>query len=257
MKMIFLMLMLTVAVYSCSTNGSNKDKEPVTPRENINYSFPGSITNMQRNILIQKCTKAIEENLLVIKEIRFTDTIDIKFVKDREEMRQYTGMGAAGMALPEIKTMYCLADENAAPIKHELMHMITMLKWGEPHPSSTWMNEGLAAFAENNCNDYNDEQIYRFFSNKGMLLSMDSLSTNFYGQPEMISYHQCGYMVQFLLQQYGVQKFKLLWQKGLAAFDNIYGNSFADVYLILDKSAATNYPIAPEINWEVFKKGCL
>jgi hypothetical protein len=257
MKIISLALLLTAAAYSCSTHHHKKDNETVTPEGNINYSFAGTITSGQRNTLIQKCIKAIKDNLFMISETEFTDTINIIFVSNREEMKQYTGMGAAGMALPETKTMYCLGDENAAPITHELMHMITMLKWGEPHPSSTWMNEGLAAYAENNCNGYTDEQIYRFFSRKGMLLSMDSLSTNFYGQPEMIAYHRCGYMVQFLLQQYGIQKFKLLWQNGFAAFENIYGHSFAVVNSALDKSAATHYPFAPEINWEIFKKGCL
>ncbi len=256
MKVIFFILLLTAA-YSCSTDGTNKDNEYVTGSSNITYSFPDSLPDVQRNTLKQKCSRSITENLVIISENSFTDSIDIRFVKDRKAMRQYTGMGAAGIALPEIKTMYCLADENAAPIKHELMHMIAMLKWGEPHSSSTWMNEGLAAFAENNCNGFNDEQIYRFFSFKMMLLSVDSLTTNFYGQPEMIAYHQCGYMVQYLLQQYGVEKFKLPWQKGFAAFENIYHIAFPVVNKLLDEKAAKDYPAAPAIDWEVFKKGCM
>jgi hypothetical protein len=64
-------------------------------------------------------------------------------------------------------------------------------------------------------------------------------------------------MVQFLLQQYGIEKFRLLWQKGFASFENIYAAAFAAVKKLLDEKAAKDYPIAPVINWEVFKKGCL
>jgi Peptidase MA superfamily len=255
MKTIFLTFLLAATACSCSS--TNSDKKDVTSNSNINYTFPDSVTTSQRTALVQKCSSSIAENLVIISETSFTDTIAIKFVKDREAMRQYTGMGASGMAMPEIKTMYCLSDINAAPIKHELMHMVTMLKWGEPHPSSTWMNEGLAAFAENSCNGFNDEQIYRFFSNQRMLLSMDSLTTDFYGQPEMIAYHQCGYMVQYLLQKYGVEKFKQLWQNGFAAFEKIYGDSFTNVYTALDKKAAADYPTAPAIKWAAFKEGCM
>lgn len=32
---------------------------------------------------------------------------------------------------------------------------------GKKRVTSLWMNEGLAAFSQNGCNGYNDEQIYR------------------------------------------------------------------------------------------------
>jgi hypothetical protein len=38
----------------------------------------------------------------------------------------------------------------------------------------------------------------------------------------MIAYHQSAYMVQYLLEKYGVEKFKQLWQNGYNDFKNIY-----------------------------------
>src|SRR5215207_7566358 len=96
-------------------------------------------------------------------------------------------------------------------IFHEVMHMITMTTWGYPGVDSNWMNEGLAAYAENNCNGFTDEAIYRYLQDKDMLVPMTALTTSFYKQPEMIAYHQAAYIVQYLLSHYGVEKLKALW----------------------------------------------
>jgi hypothetical protein len=108
-------------------------------------------------------------------------------------------MTPSGIALEESKKIYIVASGDPKqvkpPIRHELMHMIAMLTWGYPGHNTEWMNEGLATLAENNCNGYNVEQIYRYLLNNGMLVQVDALTTNFYKQPEMIAYHQAAYAV--------------------------------------------------------------
>jgi len=146
--------------------------------------------------------------------------------------------------------------EGGPPIKHELMHIITMSAWGNPDFTSIWMKEGIAAFAENQCNGYNVEQIYRFFSANKMLLPMDALAADFYREPEMIAYHQSAYVVQYFLANYGVEKFKDLWMQGLSNFEKIYGVSFVRVKSEIDKTVKHDYPNAPNIVWKTFAEGC-
>jgi hypothetical protein len=178
-------------------------------------------------------------------------------MSNRRDMFKYTGMSASGMAFPETKTMFCvISNKEKPPIQHELMHMVVMLKWGKAHVSSTWMNEGLAALAENNCNGYSVEQIYRYLMEKHLLISMDSLSTSFYGQPEMIAYHQSAYTVQSLIKNHGIRKFKDLWTQGIHSFEQIYGMSFEQVKIDMDKTAKQDFAAVPEINWAEFMKGC-
>lgn len=251
---------LVFIFFSCNSNTKKKisnDKEGIITEGRITYQFPSGLSAEKQKRLVEKCRQSVQSNLKLIKESSFTDSITIQFLNTREEMKKYTGMGASGIAMPERKTMYSLCDEQAAPITHELMHMIAMLKWGEPHPSSVWMNEGLAAFSENNCNGFTDQQIYRYLSANKMLVATDSLTRNFYKTPEMIAYHQAGYMVQFLLEKYGVEKFKQLWTRGFASFEQIYGTRFSTVEALYDARAQKDIPVTPAINWETFKKGCL
>jgi hypothetical protein len=119
------------------------------------------------------------------------------------------------------------------------------------------MNEGLATYAENNCNGFNDEQIYRYLSEKNMLIPMTAITTSFYKQPEMVAYHQAAYIVQYLLNNYGVEKFKDLWTQGFAQFERIYGIRFQEVNTNIDRTAKQDYPDAPAIDWSSFQKGCL
>jgi Peptidase MA superfamily len=248
--------------HSCiQQNASKSGKEHVEPgytsqAYKITYFFPASLDSFQQKLLTAKCEAAMDTVLKLLQAGAFTEAINIQFVKDRKEMQQYTGRGAAGMAFPEKKTLYCLANVNEAPVVHELLHLMAMLKWGNPHETSTWMNEGFATFAENNCNNYRVEQIYRFFMSKKMLLSIDSMSANFYGQPEMVAYHQSACIVQFLLNHYSINKFIELWKTGFVHFQEIYHFPFSKILAGINETALVHYPEAPLINWEIFKKGC-
>ena len=67
-------------------------------------------------------------------------------------MKKYTGMTPSGSALVQPKILHVVANgdpkEVKPPIKHELMHMISMTTWGYSGQDSNWMNEGLAALAK-------------------------------------------------------------------------------------------------------------
>lgn len=194
---------------------------------NVSFTFPSKgYAHDNRNKLIDECFDAIESNSCLIKLINYNEAITVCFLTSRQEMKRYTGMAASGIVLVEPKILHGLVNEDPKevkpPIKHELMHMISMTTWGYPGQDSNWMNEGLAALAANNCNGYNDEQIYRYLAEKNMLTSVDSLTASFYKQPEMIAYHQAACIVQYLLANYDVEKFKYLWKQGFASFEKIY-----------------------------------
>ena len=238
------------------------DKQFAKRVENISFTFPSKgYAYDNRDKFVTECLQAIKSNTALLKLPDYSDTISIQFLRSRQEMKRYTGMTPSGIALVQPKILYVVANDDPKevkpPIKHELMHMIAMTTWGFPGQDSNWMNEGLAAYAENNCNSYNDEQIYRYLSEKGMLIPMSALTTSFYRQPEMVAYHQAAYIVQYLLSSYGVEKFKDLWTQGFASFEKIYSISFGQVQRDMDKTAEKDYPIPPNIDWNSFQVGCL
>ena len=242
-------------------SGWKKEGQVLKSIANVNFNFPDSGSAFEnRNELINECFEAMQSNIQIIDIDKFTDTIQIRFLRSRNDMNVLTGMYATGMALPHIKTLYVVADSSEKvkpPIKHELMHLIAMLEWGYPHYTSTWINEGLATYAEDNCNGYSVSEIYRYFLDTDKLIHIDSLTTDFYRQPEMIVYHQSAYVVEHLLKNYSLNQFKRLWQEGFNSFESIYSVSFQEMKEELDKSIQKEHPEAPNIDWETFKEGCM
>lgn len=228
---------------------------------NISFIFPSNgYAYENRDKLVDECLEHLKSNLALINLHVYTDTISIQFLNSRQEMKKYTGTPASGIALLEPKKVYVVANNDPKqikpPIKYELMHMISMTNWGYPGKDSNWMNEGLAAFAENNCNGYNDAEIYRYLLENNMLISNENLTRDFYRQPEMIAYHQAAFITQYLLTVYGVDKFRILWTAGFSDFQKIYGTSFSNVITSINKKAKQDYRLAPDINWNNFQKGC-
>lgn len=223
---------------------------------NITYYFPSEIDIQRRNSAIKECQKSIEENLKLIEETEFDNKMDIEFVRSRKEMLKYTGMAAQGMAFPDRDVFFTLLKDTGSPIKHEMMHMITMYKWGTPPISSTWMNEGLATYAGGTCFEYSLEEIYKYFIQSSKLISMNKLSQDFYENPDVIAYTQSAFISKYLIENYGISKFKELWKNGYEKLNEIYGFDSQTLERALRDYINRKYPKNINFNWEEFDKGC-
>ena len=258
-----LTLLLILSLCSCaaqkkSTNEENWTKITTETKtiNNITYYFPSEVEIPRRNLAIEECQKAIEENLKLIGETEFNNIIDVEFLRTRKEMLKYGGMAAQGLALPESDVLFSLLKDKGSPIKHEMMHMITMYKWGTPPTSSTWMNEGLATYAGGTCFKYSLEEIYKYFIQSDKLIAMDKLSQDFYKNPDMIAYTQSAFICKFLIENYGILKFKELWKNGYEKLNEIYGFGSQTLEKNLKDYINRKYPTNISFDWEEFNKGC-
>jgi len=223
-------------------------------KENLKFTFPSEISIVERNYYIQKNLRSIEECLDVINEFNLTDSVEVEFLKNRDVMKKYLGWPASGMAYPDRKTMFCIIAEKT-PIKHEWMHMVTMLKWGIPHKTLTWINEGLATYADK-CSKYSNECIYTYLIQSEKLIAIDNLIYDFYNQNDIVSYFQAAYLVEYLINEFGVPKFKMLWQSNMNEFENIYGKSLNKVVDDINNNLKKKYSKFIEFDWTEFEKGC-
>ena len=256
-------ILLTVLIVSCSNNSEKNGECSKITRErktidNITYYFSSKIDITRRTSAIKECRNSIIENLKLIKETKFTNEMDIEFVESRKEMLKYTGMGAQGMAFPDRNTFFTLLKDEGSPcpIKHEMMHMITMYQWGTPPETSTWMNEGLATYAGGSCPEFSLSESYKYFIQSKKVIPMKNLANNFYGNPEMIAYTQSAFVCKFLIDNYGLEKFKLLWKNGFNELQSIYGFNNQQLEMSLLEFINKIYSTEIEFNWNKFNEGC-
>ncbi len=261
MKKTFLIITNLFAILTCFNSFSqsnNQDWKAITKfsksLDNVMYIFPSSVQEQSRNEFIKTCILAISDNLSIIKEKDFNDTITIEFLDNKQQIFKYSGSFGSGVAQPDRKIIFALT--NTPPLKHELMHMISHIKWGNPSATTWWMTEGLATYSSGTCSGFTVEQIYTYLLFNNMLIPIEKLSENFYKNSEMIAYHQCGYIVEYLLKNYGLDKFQKLWKTGMVNFENIYSFSFVDLTKMIEADLNKKYKVSPNINWTEFKKGC-
>ena len=222
--------------------------------ENITYTFPPEVGEQDRDAYVRLCEKSIMENLELLKEVEFKNEMYIEFLNSREEMKRYTGLPHVGRAMYHQNTMFSLMTKHS-PIKHELMHMIATYKWGDS--ADFWIDEGLATYSGGTCSDYTLEEIYNYYIQSGKLIPINALtSDDFYNYNDMITYTQSAFIVKYLLDNYGYEKFKVLWKDGFVNFNKIYGFQFDDVQKRIESELKIKYPIDIAFNWEEFNKGC-
>jgi len=248
----------SVRFETIESDGWTKETKVSKLIENVNFVFPETgyaLDNKEE--IIQITFDAIKHNTEILGKKEFKDIIYVRVLSSREEMFVYTGTKAVGNTYPYLSTMYIVVNEDVAPpITHELMHLIVMLDWDYPKRSSTWMNEGLATFATNDCSGYNVAEIYRYLLSTNKLIPIEDLVNDFYGQSEMVGYHQSGFIVQYLIENFSWEKFKKLWTDGFEGFEEIYGFSFLDLKNDLDRTVMKKFPEVPKIDWMEFNKGC-
>jgi hypothetical protein len=235
--------------------------------DNLYFTFPADgYAFDNRDLLVKKCIDAIEENCQLINDTSYTEFTRIRFVKSKEEMLLHADLYVGGgMVNIWTRSIFMMAtneskneEENLTnpPIKHEMMHMVSLTEWGMPPSNNTWLNEGLATYAANDCSGYSVAEIYRYFLEADLLISIDSLTNNFYQTAEMIGYHQAGYIVEYMITNYGIPKFEKLWKNGFSSFETIYGFPYSQLEKDLNKHIVELYPVPPAIDWEILRKGC-
>ena len=226
MKKLYPLLSVLFLIYwGCESNIKKKSihenwkvESQLTKRiNNVNFHFPENFSDLDRK------ESLIEETFVSIKEmgenigIELKDTIYVRFVLTREDMKPLTNSKSMGMTYPHLKTCYVvLNDKIDTPLKHELTHLIVMLGWGYPHQTSIWMNE--------------------------------ELSTS--------SYHQSGQIVKYLLENYNLEQFEELWKTGLDNFQIIYGKKFLSIIDEMENELQNNFPNIIDLDFDLFMDGC-
>ena len=234
--------------------------------DNLYFTFPSEgYAYDNRKRYVEKCLEAIKANSEIINVPEFTEFTKIKFVDSKKDMLLYAGLfvsgGVANLWTRSVHVM--ISNEGSeseelvkAPIKHELMHMVSMTAWGASPQNNNWLNEGLATYAANNCSGYNVAEIYRYFLAENMLISIDSLTSDFYKEEEMVAYHQSAYIVEYMISNYGIEKLEKFWKSGFSSFESIYGFSFLQMETDINKNIVEKYPKPTDIDWEILKEGC-
>lgn len=246
------------------SGGYRPEMEKMVTQEvgNLRFTVLSETSLSERKDLIAKTNRYIEHCLELINELPFNDSIHL-FLIPKENDIGYSG----GLAIMKEYDMPEGSDPVAGrnriyttygALGHEIMHMVVYFKWATPAPS--WLNEGLATLACPEAEGYGErtfEERYVHFLQTGKLLVYDDTLMSFKQQGDgvdqrAIYYNQSAFIVEYLLDNYGTEKLKRLWQNGMREFEKIYGVSIEGLFAKINLELNTKYPEPMEFNWDAF-----
>lgn len=243
-----------------------EEKKTVTRQiDNFYFTFPAEgYAYKNRDRLVEKCLKAFDQNCALIGDPDYTEFTRIRFVSSKNEVLLHANLYVSAMADINSQSIYMTVSDvgpenerlTKPPIVHETMHLVAMTHWGPPPQNNNWLNEGLATYAQNSCSGFSVAEIYRFFMENEMLAPLDVLSNSFYDVPEMVSYHQSAYIVEYLITQHGIANFEAFWKGGFKSLESVYGFNHQQLLKNVNAQVLKSHPQLASIDWEVLKEGC-
>jgi hypothetical protein len=156
-------------------------------------------------------------------EVNYRDPIYVYLYPSAESLYRATAR-SAGFAIGEGREVHALwvsAGDHQSP-GHEMTHVITHWTLGEP--SEALLGEGIAVCLDHSGRDYRATAADLLALGRLVPLS-GALGANWFEQDPAVMYPQSGSFVCFLLEEYGVERFKALYPRAdvEAALVELYG----------------------------------
>ena len=166
-------------------------------------------------------------------DVELGNKINFYVFPNREVGLEMLGGLSPHQAIPGIYTILSRKEQTAG---HELTHLLSYyMKEGVRACSPRVLSEGLATYLNQTGRDY--RQIAKRIIEKGNKITLDKLLDyrgEFYkGENQLISYPVAASFTQFLIETYGLDKFKEVWgcdnDKAAEILEKAYGKDAKDL----------------------------
>jgi len=171
--------------------------------------------------------KSFVRNLKLLGASQYPYGTDAFIVSSRERMKELIGRETNGIAFPDKKIVCFIFNEKQnAGGAHELMHVMARNLWtGNP---KTWINEGLAVYADDQWWGHKLHDLNKYLLQGGKLIPLEKLIEHLTDYSDMIVYPEAGSFLKYLYEQYGIVKVRQLWAHGdTQDFQRVFGEDLA------------------------------
>jgi hypothetical protein len=153
--------------------------------------------------------------------------------KNNKQKGELFGSENADVAKPWLYQIYTTAGSYDISLRHEIAHIFSASFGSGPfkiaHNFNPALIEGIAEAAAPIYNTWYIDQIASIAYNNNYKFRIDNLfnGLNFFGQTSGLSYVYAGSFTNFLINRYGINKFKE-WYNG-KSFSDLYDSSLTDI----------------------------
>ncbi len=210
---------------------SNKDFKWVVDSSSSRitiYYQTDSWVSSRMEIVKQKMLKQIDSVQSFMQINPYNPRINLFIVDTRKQMKDLIGWETNGTAFYKHNILTGVASEksNAIFANHELFHLIAMNIWGVPE---TWLNEGMAIYADNNWYGYDLYQLTNYLMINNRYVPLEKLIKEFRNVDSMLSYPLMGSFTRYLNETYGREMVIHIWKGKSKQLEKLTGKSLAEL----------------------------
>jgi hypothetical protein len=219
---------------------------------------PGTFGARHVAALTRSADGALKTAVALVDSGPYEHPLNVFLLTSRDQMIDLLGIRATGFADWRSNSVFLVVrDDWRAFDLHEITHVVSMSKWGEPAEPVWWIREGLAVYADGRCRDHSVDEVAAGYLSRGQLPRAADLIDRFREQGEMRGYLSSGSLVGYLVETFGMRKVEAVWKQGGDTIETVLGTKLDDIDRgWRAKLRAVQAPIAPEEWARVDSLGC-
>lgn len=152
---------------------------------------------------------------------------------DSDQKKNLFGSGSADVAKPWLNSIYVSADTWGSTLKHEIAHCFTASFGTGIFKLAAGFNPALIEGIAEAADGFYDENTIHYMAalayKNDYKIDMNNLFShlNFFGSVSSLSYIYSGSFIQYLVEQFGIEKVKQFYQTN--DFSAIFGTSIVEI----------------------------
>ena len=181
------------------------------------YIQRGTDADANARPLTDSLLQAQAHALALLEEPVDTAPAELFILGSRADMQRLAGRPLAGFAQErEATAFFVWTSGYRAPLRHELAHLYTFQRWGQPPAgtAATWLVEGIGAWAGGPCLGKSADALAAGLLASGRLPSVGELSARFRQLDEDVAMPSAGSLVGFIYAREGVAGLRARWRSG-------------------------------------------
>lgn len=192
------------------------------------YYQSGSWVSLRMDMVKQKMLKQLDSVQSFMQISPYKPRIHLFIVDTRKQMKDLIGWETNGTAFYKhnVLTGVASAKSNAIFANHELFHLMAMNIWGVPE---TWLNEGMAIYADNNWYGYDLYQLTHYLIANNSYVPLEKLTKDFRNVDSMVAYPLIGSFTRYLNETYGREMLINIWKGKPKQLEKLTGKNLTEL----------------------------
>jgi hypothetical protein len=182
------------------------------------YYQPGSFAERHRIMLLRSAQAALLRGLAFFDLEADGRELRIIYMDERAQMEQLIGRPYTGFADRTGHGVFLVCNSDWRSFDtHEITHILTLGRWGDPVDGSTWMIEGLPIAVDGWCQTADIDRIAGYLTGAGHWPGLSAFTADASALGEIPAGVFAASLLRHLREQYGASIVEEIWRSGLGA----------------------------------------